>query len=242
VQETSYAKKPELELVGKISIFSKLSRADLEELSRLSVVKDWPADSAIFFQGEPSDSLYLLLKGSLKVTETSSGGQARVLGILEQGEIFGELAFLDGQPRSATVTTCEPSVTASLSHQEFRKFAAARPEVLWKIMAALCDRVRKTSSDILEMSTHNVPHRLLTALTQLAEKHGQQQSNGTCLITMKISLRDLCAMVGAKADEVSRLLHRFQEDGLIELGKERQLIVRDRAALARAIEYSSEWS
>lgn len=242
MQETASGKKPAMELLGKVSIFSKLSPKEIEELSQLTVIKNWEADTAVFFQGEPSDSLHLLLKGSVKVTETSKEGDARILGILEPGEIFGELAMLDGQPRSATVTTCEPSETASISHQEFRKFAAARPDVLWKVLAALCDRVRKTSNDILEMSTHDVPHRLLMALTQLAEKHGQVRSDGTCLITMKISLRDLSAMVGAKTEEISRLLHRYQEDGLIELGKDRQLIVRDRAALARAVEYSAEWS
>jgi len=242
LEEAISGKKAEVELLGKVSIFSKLSPSDIEELSRLAVVKDWAGETTIFFQGEPSDSLYLLLKGSVKVIETSKEGQAKILGILEQGEIFGELAMLDGQPRSATVTTCEPSETASLSHQEFRKFVATRPEVLWKVMAALCERVRKTSGDILEMSSHDVAHRLLAALTQLADKHGQIRSDGSCLITLKVSLRDLSAMVGANTQEVGRLLHRYQDDGLIELGKDGQLIVRDRRALARAVEYASKWS
>jgi CRP/FNR family cyclic AMP-dependent transcriptional regulator len=242
LQKTASGKQAGMKLLGKVSIFSRLDPTDIEELSQLTVIKNWEADTAVLFQGEPSDSLHLLLKGSVKVTETSKEGQPKILGILEEGEIFGELAMLDGQPRSATVTTCEPSETASISHQDFRKFAATRPEVLWKVLAALCDRVRKTSNDILGMSAHDVPHRLLTALTQLAEKHGQVRSDGTCLITLKISLRDLSAMVGAKTEEVSRLLQRYREDGLIELGKDRQLIVLDRAALARAVEYSSEWS
>jgi CRP/FNR family cyclic AMP-dependent transcriptional regulator len=239
---TSGGKKAGMKLLGKVYIFSKLDPTDIEELSQLTVIKTWEADTAIFFQGEPSDSLYLLLKGSVKVTETSKEGQPKILGILEEGEIFGELAMLDGRPRSATVTTCAPSTTASISRQDFRDFAATRPDVLWKVLEALCDRVRKTSYDILEMSTQDVAHRLLTALTQLAGKHGQVQSDGSCLITLKISLRDLSAMVGAKTDEVSRLLHRYEVDGLIELGKDRQLIVRDRTALARAVEYSTEWS
>ena len=242
MQQASAAKKTGVDILGKVFIFSKLSAKDIEELSQLAVIKSWNADTAIFFQEEPSDSLYLLLKGSVKVTETSREGQPKILGILEEGEIFGELAMLDGHPRSATVTTCEPSETASISQQEFRKFAATRPDVLWKVLEALCDRVRKTSHDILEMSAENVAHRLLTTLTQLVGKHSEMRSDGSWMITIKISPRDLSAMVGAKTDEVNRLLHRYEDDGLIELSKDSKLIVRNLGALARAVEYSSEWS
>lgn len=242
MREAASSKKADVELLSGVSIFSKLSRQDLEELGRLAVFKTWPAEAAICFQGEPSDSMYLLLSGSVKVVETSSEGEPRILGILEHGEFFGELAMLDGQPRSATVTTCETCETASISHVDFRKFVSARPEVMWKVTEALCERVRKTSDDMLEMTSHDVPHRLLTTLTRLCEKHSQRRADGSLLITMKLSLRELAAMVGANTNEVGRYLRQYQQEGLLELGKDRQLIVRDPGALARAVEFSSEWS
>jgi CRP/FNR family transcriptional regulator, cyclic AMP receptor protein len=232
----------ELSATARVSIFSKLNQADIEELTKIVSVKKYGPDAAIFFQGDPSDSLYMLLKGSVKVTQASEDGREKILDILGPGEIFGEFAMLDGHPRSATVTTCEPAELASISHKDFRNFVASRPEVLWKVLQALCERVRKTSTEMLELSSREVPYRLLAALQHLAEKYGQVAPDGSCLISGKVGVQDLVAMVGSSREVVSRLLHRYQEKGLIELGDNKQIIIPDPAALARALEYSSEWS
>lgn len=232
----------ELSATARVSIFSKLNQADVEQLTKIVSVKKYGADAAVFFQGDPSDSLYMLLAGSVKVTQASEGGREKILDILGPGEIFGEFAMLDGHPRSATVTTCEPTELASISHQDFRNFVAGRPEVLWKVLQALCERVRKTSTEMLELSSREVPYRLLAALHHLAEKYGQVAPDGSCLISGKVGVQDLVAMVGSSREVVSRLLHRYQEKGLVELGDKKQIIIPDPKALARALEYSSEWS
>jgi CRP/FNR family transcriptional regulator, cyclic AMP receptor protein len=232
----------EVTATSRVSIFSKLNSNDIQELSRIITEKKYATDTAVFFQGEPSDSLYMLLKGSVKVTESSSEGHEKILDILGAGEIFGEFAMLDGHPRSATVTTCEPTELATISHKDFREFVATRPEVLWKVMAALCERVRKTSAGMIELSSRDVPYRLLAALSQLAEKHGQVAPDGSCMISLKFGVEDLAAMVGSNRDIVSRLLQRYQEEGLVELRKNKQIVIPDPAALARALEYASEWS
>jgi CRP-like cAMP-binding protein len=116
----------------------------------------------------------------------------------------------------------------------------SRPEVLWKVLQALCERVRKTSTEMLELSSREVPYRLLAALHHMAEKYGQLAPDGSCLISANVGIKDLVAMIGSSRDVVSRLLHRYQEKGLVELG-EKQIIIPDPAALARALEYSSEW-
>jgi CRP-like cAMP-binding protein len=232
----------ELTATSRISIFSKLSPNDVEQLAKIVTQKEYGADAAVFFQDEPSDSLYMVLKGSVKVTSASEGGVEKVLDILGAGEIFGELAMLDGHPRSATVTTCEPTEMASISRKDFKTFVAGRPEILWKLMESLCERIRKTSGSMLEMSSKEVPYRLLAALHQLTEKYGQVAADGSCLISMKVGPQELAAMVGANREVVSRLLHKYEADGLIELGKNKKLIVPHPAALTKALEYASEWS
>jgi len=231
----------EVSAIARVSIFSKLSQTDIEDLTKIAMAKKYAPDKAVFFQGDPSDSLYILVKGSVKVAQASEDGHEKILDILGPGEIFGEFAMLDGHPRSATVTTCEPTELALISRSEFRDFVSTRPEILWKVLASLCERVRKTSTDMLELSSREVPYRLLAALSQLAEKHGQVAADGSCLIGGNFGINDLVAMVGSSREIVSRLLHRYQEEGLIELGKNK-LIIPDPKALARAIEYSSEWS
>jgi len=176
------------------------------------------------------------------VVEASSEGVEKILDILGPGEIFGELAMLDGHPRSATVTTCEPAELASLARKNFQNFVATRPDVSWKVMESLCERIRKTSADILDMSSREVSYRLIAALHQLAEKHGQVAADGSCLVNLKFGVQELAAMVGASRETVGRLLRQYEADGLIELAKGKKLIIPDRSALARALEYSSEWS
>ncbi len=232
----------ELAATSRVSIFSKLSASDIEELGRIVTTKQYAADTAVFFQGEPSDSLYMVLKGCVKVQETSPDGHEKILDILGVGEIFGELSMLDGHPRSATVTTCEPTELASISQKQFREFVATRPDVLWKVLASLCERVRKTSASMLELTSRDVPYRLLAALNQLAEKHGQVAAHGACMINIKFGVDELAAMVGSNRDIVSRLLRRFEQDGLIELGKNKQIIIPDQAALTKALDFASEWS
>ena len=232
----------ELTATSRVSIFSKLGPSDVEQLAKTVTHKKYGADAAVFFQGDPSDSLYMLLKGSVKVTEASEEGIEKILDIFGPGEIFGELAMLDGHPRSATVTTCEPTEMASISRQDFQNFVAGRPEILWKLMESLCERLRKTSGGMLEMSSKEVPYRLLAALQQLTEKYGQVAADGTCMISLRFGIQDLAAMVGSSREVVSRLLHQYEADGLIELGKDKKIIIPDPTALARALEYASEWS
>ena len=119
---------------------------------------------------------------------------------------------------------------------------ATRPEILWKVLEALCERIRKTSTDMLELSSRGVAYRLLAALNQLAEEHGEVQADGSCLISLNLGVQDLAAMVGSNREIVSRLLHRYQDDGLLELREDKQIVVPDRAVLARALGYVSEWS
>lgn len=231
----------EVAAASRVSIFSKLSPSDIQELGKLVKVKKYGADTAVFFQGEPSDSLYMVLKGTVKVSETSTDGHEKILDILGANEIFGELALLDGHPRSATITTCEPSELATISQQDFRRFVTTRPEVLWKVVVALCERIRKTNADMLELTSREVPCRLLAVLDQLAEKHGKTGPDGSCVIGLKFSIDDFAAMVGCNREIVSRLLHRYQEQGLIALREDKQVVIPDPAAFARAIEYAAQW-
>ncbi len=228
--------------LSNISIFEKLSADEIAKLGAIVTRKTYAPDTAVVFEGEPSDALYVLLSGSAKVYVTSDDGQQKILKLLGPGEMFGELAMLDGHPRSATVGTLESTEMASISRKDFQAFVASHPEVLWKVLETLCERVRKTSAEILEMSSRDVPYRLLAALNQLAEKHGETAADGSCRINLKLDVKDLTAMVGSNRETVSRLLHEYQEEGLVRLEKKGQIFIPSRKALARALEYSSEWT
>ena len=226
--------------LSRIPIFQKLRPEELEKLTRIVARRRYDRGTILFFEGDPSDSLYLILSGSVKVYQTSEAGHEKILKVLGPREIVGELALLDGHPRSATVAAMEDTEMLSISRPDFQAFAAERPEFLWKVIESLCEKLRRTSDDMVDQSFRDVPYRLLRALDQLCAKYGEATPEG-CRIALKLGTKDLASMVGSNLETVSRLLSQFQEDGLVRLERN-HVVVPDPKALARALEYASDWS
>jgi CRP/FNR family transcriptional regulator, cyclic AMP receptor protein len=229
-----------MEGLQRVSIFERLDGDELDALEKIAKKVKLRGDQAIFFEGDRSDSLYVILTGSAKVFRTSDDGEQKIISTLSAGSFFGELAMLDGQPRSAGVAALEDSELLAIGHREFREFISRNPNVLWKVMEALCERVRRLGADLLDMSFRDVPYRLLRALVQLAGKHGESRLDGL-RIGVKLSARDLAGMVGANGERISRLLTKFQDEGLIRTEGD-YIIVPDLRSLERSLEYAKDWS
>jgi CRP/FNR family transcriptional regulator, cyclic AMP receptor protein len=217
----------------RVSIFAKLSKAHLERLGKLAKRETYAKDTAIFFQDDRSGALYVVISGALKVYQTSEDGRERVLNTLGPGEIFGELGLLDESPRSATVTTLEPTEVLAITSKDVRAVVKEEPEVLWKIVEALCERIRELTTEALDMSFRSVPYRVLRMLIQATTKHGQPTDAGT---RVTIDAKHLASQVNCGVDQATSILGRFAERGLL-LVMEGHLLVPDPKALTRALEY-----
>lgn len=180
----------------------------------------------------------MVLSGSVKVFQTSEDGKDQVLNTLGAGEAFGELAMIEGRPRTATVQSLEDSELLVLSRQDFEAFAEHHPKVLWKLLQALSERVRQYMESTLDLAFRDVPYRLLRVLQQLVQRHGVAEGDGR-RIGLSLGLGDLASMVGATPDTVGRLLERYEKDGLIRRSGESWL-VPDPRALDKALEYAAQ--
>lgn len=192
----------------------------------------------VFFQDDPSDSLYVVLSGSAKIFQTSEDGKQRILKILRKGEAFGELAMIEGLPRSASVQTQEPSEMLILTRKDFQAFCDKHPTVLWMLLQAFAERLRRMNEDVLDMSFRDVPYRVLRMISQLVERHGTSGPDGWQIST-PLSAKDLASMVGSNAEVVVRLLDGFETDGLLKRDKT-SWVVPDPKALNRALEYAAQ--
>jgi CRP/FNR family transcriptional regulator, cyclic AMP receptor protein len=217
----------------KVSIFAKLSKEHLQNLRKLAKTEKFNKDTAIFFQDDRSDSMYVLLSGAVKVFQTSDDGKERVLNTLGAGEIFGELGLLDASGRSASVATLEPSEVLTLTNQDLRALVKASPEVLWKVVEALCERVRQLSTETLDLSFRDVPYRVLRVLTAAASKHGQVTDAG---ILLSMDAKTLAGSVNCGIDQALRTLKKLEERGLIKVDVG-HIVIPDAKALGRALEY-----
>lgn len=220
-----------------VPLFEQLSAPDIERLAAITTRKRFPSGTAIFFQDDPADSLYVVLSGSAKVFRTSEDGRDRILMILRSGDAFGELAMIEGLPRSATVQTLEDTEMLAVSRKEFETFARAHPDFLWKLLQAMAERLRKINEDVLDLSFKDVPYRVLRLLSQLVARHGVSGPDGW-RIKMPLSVREMSSMVGANTETVSRLLDRYESEGLVRR-QGPNWIVPDHGALERALEYTS---
>jgi CRP/FNR family transcriptional regulator, cyclic AMP receptor protein len=242
----------EVQELAKVPLFGRLSRGELDQVAGIAKRRSLGPDAVIFFEGDPSDALYVLLSGSMKVYRTADDGTQQIVSTLVAGEMFGEYSLLDGEPRSATVATLEPSEVLSISHGAFRDLVRASPSLLWKTMESLTTRMRRQNQEFLELSRRDLPYRLLRALNRLAERHGELSGKG-CRLKIALGARDLAAMVASTPERVSALLSRFEAEGLLvrqaaSAGADAgtagagRLVIPDSSAFARALQYVTDWS
>jgi len=137
-----------VELLSRVSLFSELSREELERISRVAVPRSFPAGVRVFHEGDRSDACYLVRSGDLRVTREHSDGRAIALATLGPGDIFGELAMLDGQARSASVETLSDSELLALPAADFRRMLAEHSQISVKLIIALTRRLRETNERV----------------------------------------------------------------------------------------------
>jgi CRP/FNR family transcriptional regulator, cyclic AMP receptor protein len=218
--------------------FERLDKNELEQLEALTEKKRYPANTAIFFQDDPADAMYVLLSGSAKMFQTSEDGKDRILRILQPGNAFGDLAMYEGKNRFVTVQTLADSDVLRLPRKSLVAFAEKHTWVLWTLLASLAERIRRSNEDVLDLSFRDVPYRLLHALSDLVERHGVKGADGV-RISMQLSASDLASMIGSNTDTVGRLLERYENDGLIKRAGT-DWTVPDPATLTKTIEYTAQ--
>jgi len=126
----------------KVPLFSGLLLDDLEKISRLCTVCFFPKGSIIFEEHSRGDSMYIIIKGKVRDFRSSSGGEA-VLAILRENEYFGEMAILDGKPRSASVMALEDSELLRIEKDNFRNLVFEHPEIALEMLRQFSQRLRK---------------------------------------------------------------------------------------------------
>lgn len=227
-----------ISLLTRVPGFDRLDTKELDQLEAVTEKKRYPANTAVFFQDDPSDALYILISGSAKAFQTSEDGKDRIVRILKPGNAFGDLAMIAGKPRFLTVETLEDSEMLRLSNKTFVEFADKHTWVLWTLLKAYAERINRKNEDLLDLSFRDVPYRLLHTIRDIAERDGEKTPDGV-RIAATLSVNDLASMVGAAPDVVGRLLERFESDGLIKRSGA-NWVVPDPSGLTRTLEYVAQ--
>jgi CRP-like cAMP-binding protein len=214
------------DFLATIPLFSGLPEEELERFAELTRECSYPKGSVILFQDDPGDSLFVLRAGRVKVVLIGEDGREVILGVLEPGAHFGELALIDDQPRSAHVIAMEDAQLLVLRREDFRRRVEANPTVAWALLTELSRRLRRADVKIGGLVLLDVPGRIARLLLDLADETGSEQ------IEKPLTHQTIAQMIGASRETVSRAMKEFQDAGLIRVER-RRISIGDRDALEK---------
>jgi CRP-like cAMP-binding protein len=211
-------------------VFGGLDDPTLLDLARSSRQRVYGRGHYLWYQGDPGDYLVVVCVGLVKVVLTSERGDEIVLVTLGRHETLGELALLDGSPRSASVVAAEPTTVLMVPRAAVLELMVAHPAVLDAVLRSLGQLVRRLTDQTGDLVFLDLPGRLAKVLLSLAQSHAQDEQR--VVLDVRLSQSDIAAMVGATRPAVNRILQMFASRGLISVDG-RVIVLRDPSALRR---------
>jgi CRP-like cAMP-binding protein len=206
-----------------------LSEADRAELIRCGVRRDWAPGEVLFAEGERSDFVVILARGQVKVTCAIEAGGEVLLAVRGPGTLLGEIAAIDGEPRSATVVALEPVSAIVVPFVDFSDYLLGHLEAAILLLRLVASRLRDADRKRFEFGAFDTTGRVAARLVELAERFGSPVAEGV-RIRMPLSQDELAAWTGASREAVARSLRLMRAQGWISTGR-KNVIVRDLPAL-----------
>jgi CRP/FNR family transcriptional regulator, cyclic AMP receptor protein len=212
-------------LLGSIELFSELTAQELLSVEALAKVKTYAGREAVVTQGDPADALFAIIRGRLKVVACGPDGRDTVLGIMAEGEVFGEVALIDGGTRSASVTAIEPCELLVIERAQFLELLHQSSPIAVKLLSVMSKRLRRLSQRSEDAAFLDVPTRLARSLLDLATRFGErrERSSDIC-IALKLSQQELGDLIGATRESINKHLNDWTRQGFLRLQAGRMII------------------
>ena len=185
---------------------------ELDEILKFASERRVRRGQTIFQRGDNGSSMMAVLRGRVRISSVSGDGKEVTLNVISPGEIFGEFALLDGKPRSNDAAASEDTLLLVVERRHFLPFLAQNQDLTLRLLAVLCDKLRRTSMALEEIALFDLPVRLARVLLKLAEDYGRPSAAGT-RIDLKLSQRDLSNLVASSRESVNKQLRAWRENG-----------------------------
>lgn len=215
------------------SFSARLTPGERAAVHELGVRRTFPRQAVLMFEHEPGDRVMLLLSGRVKTGRVGHDGHEVLLSLRDPGDLLGELAFIDGQPRLATVTALEPVEALVIAAHSFRAHLETTPRVAVALLEVITRRFRDTTLKRSQFAMSDTLARLAARIVELAERYGQACDAGVAVVS-PLSQEELAAWIGASRAGVAHALQTVRELGWVDTDR-RHYLIRDIYALrARA--------
>jgi CRP/FNR family transcriptional regulator, cyclic AMP receptor protein len=196
------------------SLLSYLAPPDRDFLLSRAVLRKRPADTALMYEGDPTDHVLVLLSGWVRVYTNARDGQVVLFALRGPGDVIGDLAALQGWPRTVTVDTLQETRFAQFSHKSFLACLHDRPAVGIALLRQMAVRLRDAEAARVDFATMDVAQRVAALLVRLADSHGSQSDDGI-VIGMPLTQQDIANNIGGSRRAVARALATFRDRGML---------------------------
>lgn len=203
------------EWLGKVNLFSTLSASQLAEIEAACHRTTYRTGTILFHEKEPGSVFYIILSGSVKIYTSSELGEDKLLSICKPGDSFGELALIDGLPRSASAQALEDAEVLSLSRPKFVQLLQRNFEINLAIMSSLCHIIRVSNEHVKDLTFLGARHRLVKSLIKLANEFGTREKDS---ITVKMVLNEteVSQMAGVPFHLFRQVISELQEKRMMD--------------------------
>ena len=197
-------------------LFQAMNPGEIDAILRLSSERHVPKGTTIFQKGDEGSSMMAVLRGRVRVSSVSADGREVTLNVINPGEIFGEVALLDGKSRSADASAIEETELLVLERRSFLPFIRENEDLQLRLIAVLCERLRRTSMALEGIALFDLPARMARLLVRLGEDHGRPTPDGL-RIELKLSQREISNLVASTRESVNKQLKVWRDEGKVDL-------------------------
>jgi len=208
-------------MLRSVPLFASFPEEPLRMLATVVTRRNVTRGSIIMAAGDPTDSLYIVLSGRLKVMMSDADGKEVILTIIGPGEFFGEMGLIDDSPRSASVVAIEACELLAITRRDFKKCLAENFEMSMAVMRGLVRRLREADRKIGSLALLDVYGRVARLLLDMSET-----VDGQKMVTKRLPKQDIAKMIGASREMVSRVMKDLQMGGFIEM-RGSTIVLRD---------------
>lgn len=204
-------------LISACALFRGLGEAQRQKLLTRIRLRHFAAGETIFLMGDAGATLMAVIAGRVQISVPSPEGKEIVLTIMQPGEIFGEIGLLDGNERSADARAMTACSLAVIDRKDVLPLFEECPSAYSEVVLLLCERIRRTTTQMAEVALLDLPVRLAKALLRAAAAQGADAGSGSAKDLVLLSQRALGKIVGATRESVNKCLGNWQREGLIEV-------------------------
>lgn len=221
------------ELLRTAPIFGRLSPADREAVAAVAIVRHYTKGQTIFEQDSPSDAIYQIVSGRVKIFRMMPNGKDLILEIFGPGDPLGAVAVYMDRPFPANATALEDTTCIAIPHAAFFRLLDSTPSLVRGLLLGLTTRLIELTNRLTELTSGRIEPRLARLFLKLATGMGRGADGGHAVfIPLVLSRQELADMTGTTIETCIRIMSRWGKDGVVRTEKD-GFVVTDRAALER---------